>query len=109
MAIKSNIIVDQGTDYSTVIEIKDDNGVAVDISGYTANAVIRKTYSSSNSVAFSTSVDGTAGKITLTLSANASSNLVAGRYVYDVVTTNLLSKKARVIEGIVTIAPSVTR
>lgn len=109
MAIKSNLIIDQGTDFSTTLQINDNNNIAVNISGYAANATIRKTYSSSNSVAFGTSIDGPNGKITLTLSAAASANLAPGRYVYDLTTTDLVANKARVVEGIVTISPSVTR
>lgn len=109
MAIKSNLIIDQGTDYTTVIQIKDENDEPVDISGYAANAVIRKAFSSSNSVAFSAVVNGSNGTITLSLSANTSANLTAGRYLYDVVTTDILARKARIIEGILTINASVTR
>jgi hypothetical protein len=109
MAIKSNIVVDQGTDFSTTVQIKDDNGVAVNISGYSANAAIRKTYFSSNATVFTTAVDGNNGIITLTLAANSSANLSAGRYVYDLQTTDPLGKKSRVVEGIVTITPSVVR
>lgn len=108
MAIKSNIIIDQGADFKSTILIKDDNGVAVDITGYAANAMIRKTYSSSNSVAFTASVNGAIGQITLSLPANSSANMAAGRYVYDLSVVDTLSKKTRIVEGIVTIAPSVT-
>ena len=50
MAIKANLIIDQGTDYSTSINLTDDDGNIVNLSGYTANGQIRKTYSSSNAV-----------------------------------------------------------
>lgn len=109
MAIKSNIIVDQGADYTTVLAIKDDNGLALDISGFTANAMIRKTFSSSNSVSFQTVVTGPTGQITLTLPASNSSAMTPGRYVYDVSMTDILNKKTRVIEGILTIAAAVTK
>lgn len=109
MATKSNLIIDQGADYSTTIEIRDDNGASVDITGFSANAMIRKAFSSSNTVAFQTTVDGVNGTITLSLPASNSAAMAAGRYVYDVVTTDLVAKKSRVVEGIVTIAASVTR
>lgn len=109
MSIKSNLIIDQGTDYTTTLEIKDDNGIAVDITGYSANAMIRKTYSSSNAVSFGTTVTGATGKIVLTLSATVSAAMTPGRYVFDVITTDILARKVRIVEGIVTIAPGVTR
>jgi hypothetical protein len=36
-------------------------------------------------------------------------NLTPGRYVYDVLLTSSTGVKTRVIEGIITIMPSVTR
>ena len=109
MAIKSNIVIDQGTDYSSTVEIKDENDQILDITGYSANATIRKTYSSSNSVSFQTILDEVNGRVTLSLPASNSAALAAGRYVYDLVVTDLASKKSRIVEGIVTINPSVTR
>lgn len=109
MAIKSNISIDQGADFSTTIEIKDSNGVAVDITGYSANATLRKTYYSSNSYAFQTTVDGPNGRVTLSLPASNTAVLSAGRFVYDLVVTNVALVKSRVVEGYVTVCPGVTR
>ena len=50
-----------------------------------------------------------AGTITLSLTANQTSNLVYGRYVYDVDVTDASNTVTRVLEGIVTVTPSVTR
>lgn len=108
MAIKANIIIDQGADYSTAIELTDDQESVVDLTGYTANAHIRKTYTSSNATPFTVSVNAAFGVLTLDLTANASANMVAGRYVYDVVITSNTAIKSRVVEGIVTITPRVT-
>ena len=51
------------------------------------------------------------GKITLSLSDVQTTALEEGRYVYDVVITNTNSNdfKTRVVEGIATVMPSVTR
>jgi hypothetical protein len=46
--------------------------------------------------------------ITLGLTANQTSNLVAGRYVYDVELTEG-GEVSRIVEGIVTVTPQVTR
>lgn len=109
MAIKANLTIDQGTDYSTSVNLTDADGNVVALSGYTANAQIRKTYSSSNSVSFSVALQEANGVIQLSLTDAQTANLVAGRYVYDVIVTNQASITSRVVEGIVTITPRVTR
>ena len=108
MAIKANIIIDQGADYSTAIELTDESEAVVDLTGYTANAHIRKTYTSSNATPFTVGIQPSLGILNLTLPANTSASMVAGRYVYDVVLTSNTAVKSRVVEGIVTITPRVT-
>jgi hypothetical protein len=81
----SNIYIDQGSDFSTTVTINDSNGDLLDLFGYTANAQIRKTYSSTLYVDFPTtfSEDRSTGEITLDLSSTATSQLNPGLYVYD--------------------------
>jgi hypothetical protein len=110
MAIKANLVIDQGTTYSTELDLTDENGDGILLAGYTANAQMRKWYTSSNSVVFSTSVDNSTSSITLSLSANQTSSLAAGRYVYDVTITDTGTNTiTRLVEGIVTVTPRVTR
>ena len=47
MAVYSNIVVDQGADYSAGIDVTDSDGDALNLTGYTVAGQIRKTYSSS--------------------------------------------------------------
>lgn len=109
MATKANIIIDQGTTFSTVITLADENGDAINLTGYSANSQIRKHYSSSNSQSFSISLGGTLGTVTLSLTSTQTSNLVAGRYVYDVEVVSTSNVVSRIVEGIVTVTPEVTR
>lgn len=109
MAIKANLIIDQGATYATKLNITDTDGSAIDLTGYTAAAQIRKHYTSSNSTPFSVSVTAATGAVVLSLTANATANLVAGRYVYDVELTDGAGRISRIIEGTVTITPNVTR
>ena len=109
MAIKANLIIDQGTDYSTSINLTDDDGNVVNLSGYTANGQIRKTYSSSNAVTFGITLESTSGLVILALTDAQTANMTAGRYVYDVFVTDTLNVTSRIVEGIVTVTPRVTR
>lgn len=109
MALKANIIIDQGTDYSTDITVTDDDGDSLNITGYSANAVMKKHYTSSNSYAFTCAINGNSGILTLSMSANTTDSIVAGRYVYDVELTDTSNNITRLLEGIVTVTPAVTR
>ena len=109
MAIKANLIIDQGATYATKLNITDANGIAVDLTGYSAAAQIRKHYTSSNSTPFTVSLTAATGAVVLSLSSNSTANLVAGRYVYDVELTDGAGRISRIIEGTVTITPNVTR
>jgi hypothetical protein len=108
MAIKANLTIDQGTDYSTSIILTDDEDNVVSLAGYTANAQIRKTYSSSNSVSFTTQIVDVQGIVILSLTDTQTANITPGRYVYDVVLT-VGTTTTRIVEGIVTVTPRVTR
>lgn len=110
MATKANLVIDQGSTYSVEIQLSDQNGDPLDLNGFVANAQMRKWYSSSTPAAvFNANIDSNNSSITLTLTANQTSNLVAGRYVYDVETTSPANTISRLVEGIVTVTPQVTR
>jgi hypothetical protein len=109
MATKANLVIDQGSTFSTDLSLTDENGDPLDLDGYTANSQIRKWYTSSNASAiFTTYISVPNGTITLSLTSDQTSNLVSGRYVYDVEINNEVTV-SRVVEGIITVTPQVTR
>ena len=108
MATKANIIMDQGTTFSTTISLTDDDDVPIDLTGYTGRSKLKKHYTSSNSHAFTISLGGTSGVVVLSLSANQTSNVVPGRYVYDVELIDSSNVVSRIVEGIITVTPEVT-
>ena len=110
MASISNIFIDQGATFTTTVTVTDANGDAVSLSGYSVAAQIRKTFLSSSATAFTATIsNASAGEITITLSPTQTAALEAGRFVYDVVITASGGTKTRVVEGQVTVNPSVTR
>lgn len=109
MATKANLVIDQGTTFSTTITITDDDNNIVDLTGYTGAAQLRKHYTSSNSTAFTIAITAGTGEVTLSMTANVTSNIVAGRYVYDCELTSNTGVVSRILEGIVTVTPEVTR
>jgi len=111
VAIKANIVIDQGTDFSSVIDVTDDQDRPFDLTDYVASSQMRKNYASSTAVTFNTSVNEASGQIYLELDKSTTSQLEPGRYLYDVEITAALGNGStiRVVEGIVTVTPGMTR
>lgn len=110
MAKKNNLYVDQGSTYSTTIVVNDSNEDPFDLTGYTASSQIRKHPTSCKYFAFTANTNGATGEVNLSLSANTTANLQAGRYLYDVEIKNTSNGAiTRVAEGIVTVSPNITR
>lgn len=111
MAAKANIIIDQGSDFSTTITVTDSGGDVVDLTGYTARGQIRKHYTSSTAVDFDISfgVPRSEGVVTLSLSNANTTVMEPGRYVYDAELVSASGIISRLVEGIATVTPEVTR
>jgi hypothetical protein len=109
MAIKANIVIDQGTTFQTSINVTDDEENPVDLTGYSAAAQMRKHFTSSNAFSFATSISPTLGIVTLSMTANTTNTITPGRYLYDCELTDPNGAISRLIEGIVTVTPGVTR
>ena len=107
MALKANLVIDQGTTFASSIEVLDENDNAVDLQNYVARGQMRKTYTSSNAVNFTTTTN--TGMLVISLTATQTANIVAGRYVYDVELVDSQNTVVRILEGIVTITPEVTK
>ena len=110
MAVISNLAVDQGTNVTVTLSVTDDTGSARDLTGYTGRAQLRRSYYSTTNTAFTVSInDPTSGVVILSLNATQTANLKAGRYVYDVELVSNSYSVERVVEGIVTVYPEVTK
>lgn len=110
MAIIANIFIDQGTDFSITVDVTDTSGGALNMSGYSAAAQIRKTYGSSSvSSTFTTSIAEATGQVTLSLTDTQTTALESGRYVYDLNVTSTGGITTRVVEGQAIVTPGVTR
>lgn len=111
MAAKANIVIDQGADFATTVTVTDVDNNVVDLSGYTARGQIRKHYTSSTAIAFSITFNSprSGGELVLSLSNTQTANMEAGRYVYDVELITSANVVSRLVGGIATVTPEVTR
>ena len=110
MAALSNIYIDQGSDFSTVISLTDSNNDALNLTGYSALAQIRKTHGSTTIAAtFGTTLTTNTGQVTLTLTDTVTAAMTSWRYVYDVLLTDGSGDKTRVLEGQAILTPGVSK
>jgi hypothetical protein len=104
------LTIEQGATFTTTVDVKDGTGAATNLTGYSGSAQLRKSYYSTTANNFTVAItDAVNGTITVSMTAANTANLTPGRYVYDLLITSPTSVKTRVIEGIATILPSVTR
>ena len=110
MAAIANLTIDQGATFSSDVTVKDAQGNAFNLTGYTAVAKLAKGFASTKTrtnMTTSIATDATTGVVTLSLSATETAALDAERYVYDLEITSGATV-TRVIEGIITVRPQVT-
>ena len=110
MATTVYLDVDQGSDFTTEMTLQNNDGTAMNLTGFSVYSQFRKNYSSTIAYTFITNVTNAfQGVITLTLLGTASSNIKPGRYLYDVEIVDAVPRKTRVVEGIITINAEITK
>ena len=108
-----NITIAAGADFTQEYTVTSPDNLPVDITGYKFSANLAKhptaidaAVSTSGSpvykyIPFSTNVvNGTSGLYSLTMLANETSKLQEGKYVYNVVMTDLDGEKSNLIGGV---------
>ena len=111
MGAVANLYIDQGSTFSTTVYVKNDDETAFDLTAHTTAGQVRKSYSSSTAVDFTLEIANPAslGQINLSLTPTQTSTLEEGRYVYDIEVASSGDVITRVVEGLVTVSPQVTR
>jgi len=116
MAQYEELTIDKGTDVTLQLELEDTSGNPKNLTNYTVAGKVKKTYNTSDSdaTAFTAEVKApaTGGVVNLSLSNTQTGAFKAGRYVYDVeisfVDSDAQTVVERVLEGTITVTPSVT-
>ena len=102
--------MDQGTTFSSIITLTNQDGTKMNLTGYTVKSQFRKSYQSSTATNFTASIyDANNGQIRLQLSPTDTTNIQAGRYLYDIELTTPIGEKSRALEGLVIITPEITK
>ena len=112
MSNKLDLTLKQGEDFYRVLTIKDSNNVVVDITGYTFTAQIRETATSNLYLSFSFNIsDALNGVVEMTMAKELSSAKKIRskeKFLYDV-EMNDTTRVSRIMEGVVTITPEITK
>ena len=108
-AIPLNLLLEKGTDFDATFNIQnEDNTTPLNLTGYTAEAKMRRSYYSSSATDFVVGfVDRYNGILKISMTNAATSALDPRRYVYDIVLTSPQGIKTRVIEGILEVTQGV--
>lgn len=112
MAAYVELYMDQGTTFNNVINITDDvTNSIVDITDYTIISQMKRSYYSANVTAnlICNVVNPLSGEVILFLPAANTANIKPGRYLFDVKTVDGSNVTNRILEGIITVTPGVSR
>jgi hypothetical protein len=106
------LYMDQGGSFVNTIELQDDaTNARINIADYYFSSQMRRSYNSANASAnlVCTIIDAVNGVVALSMTAANTSNLKAGKYVFDVKMIDDNNIKTRIVEGVIVVNPSVTR
>ena len=111
MASILNQIIDQGSTWSKQITVYQTDGTTIqNLTGYTITSQLRKNYTSTAYTTINaTNNSPTNGIIVMSLTAVQTAALKSGRYVYDLQIAAADGTVTRVIEGVITFRPEVTK
>lgn len=110
MATISNLVIDQGTTFSSIISLTNQDTTPMNLTNFTVKSQFRKSYQSSTFVSFNASIyDAVNGKVQLQLNPSDTLAVDAGRYLYDIQLTSPTGQVIRALEGLVILTPEITR
>lgn len=106
-----NLVIDQGADFNQTFNLQASvTNSALDLTGYTGSAQLRKHSASRGKYDFTlTFADRANGVIRLGMTDTITSRIKPGRYIYDIIFTDSTGIKERVVEGSVLVREGATK
>jgi hypothetical protein len=114
MAGQKNFEVDQNATFSFVVEYKDENDNAIDLSGASAKMQVRDTKGGAKLAVTLTSpsggitIDGPNGKLTVKMTPTQTNKIFYPKSSYDLMVIDSNGNKIKLLEGFMTLSRSVT-
>lgn len=109
-AAYSDIYLEQGVTFNSQIVLNDDYGNSLNLTGFSVQSQGKRSYFS-NVVYLhfnATVYDAANGVIQLSANSASTSQVPAGKLVYDVITIDSSNNVTRVVEGQIFVSPGVT-
>ena len=110
-----NFTIPQGASLSLPITLKDADDNVINLTGYSVAMQIRKQKTAKDAVDTLTTANSritlapVQGKFTLVFPHSVTEDFPSGRLVYDVEITSGDDERTRILEGVITVTPEVTR
>tara|TARA_R110000751_G_scaffold29217_1_gene75443 strand:- start:1038 stop:1391 length:354 start_codon:yes stop_codon:yes gene_type:complete len=111
-----HFIIEQGATFGQTLTLKDSSDTVINLTGYaSAEMDLRETPESSSEVLTLTTANsrialgGSAGTVTLTISASDTNNLTAGDGVFDLEVVDGSSNIYRILEGTYSVRRNISR
>lgn len=110
-----NFDIEQGVAFARIMNLKDSNGVTMNLTGYSARMQIRPYVSSTEVLIEATTANGKliitplTGVLTLSLSATDTTQLAYTKAVYDIELVDNVGTPIRLLQGEITVSREVTR
>ena len=106
-----NLVIDQGADFTQTFNLEEDaTASALDLTGYTGAAQLRKHSSSNKKFDFTVAFpDRENGIVRIDMTDTITSSIKPGRYVYDVLLTASGGTRTRIVEGSALVREGATR
>jgi hypothetical protein len=114
MAGQKNFEVDQNATFSFILQYKDDDGNAIDLTGASAKMQIRDSKNSTKLAVTLTSpsggitINGPTGTVSIKMTPTQTNKLFYPKSSYDLMIIDSNSNKTKLLEGFMTLNRSVT-
>ena len=112
MATIANFNIDQGSTFSTTIDLSNNSSGVFELNTYSARGKIRKSSGASSYVSFTCIIDENSPSqdtITISLTSVQTKAMKPGRYLYDVEIFTSAGVVTRVLEGQIEVLASITQ
>lgn len=104
-----DLVLYRGDYFPMTVTLKDANGTALNLTGYTAKAQIKTGFTDTLPYNFTTTIDAANGKVTLILTSAVSETIPGGSYIWDFQVTDGSGNVRTYLAGDVTVYDEVTR
>jgi hypothetical protein len=106
----TDLYIDQGADFSSAIDLENDDGTPINVTNYIFTSAFRTSYYTANTSGNLqiTILNAAMGNVQISLDAANTANIYARRYVYDVKMIDSSNTTTRILQGLLTVTPRVT-